>query len=90
MLPCSTPTPKLVRDAIEQAAGGTRAVVIVLDGNDEIDITSARNVALGLAHVHGPALEMARRSGLLAKVGPGHIFLTTSAAVAWANTPATT
>ncbi len=96
---------ELVRDAIEQAAGGHRAVVIILDGNDDIDITSTeqlgkltdylstRNVALGLAHVHGPALEMARRSGLLARVGPGHIFPTTPAAVAWArsvaDTPAT-
>jgi MFS superfamily sulfate permease-like transporter len=91
---------ELVRDAIEQAAEGTRVVVIVLDGNDDIDITSteqlgkltdylsARNVALGLAHVHGPALEMARRSGLLAKVGPGHIFPTTPAAVAWARVTA--
>jgi hypothetical protein len=94
----------LVRDAIEQAAGDARAAVIVLDGNDDIDITSAeqlgkladylsaRNVALGLAHVRGPALELARRSGLLAQIGD-HVFPTTPAAVAWArsvaDTPAT-
>jgi len=59
-----------------------RAVVLVLDGNDNLDITSveqlgklagglaARNVPLGLAHVHGPALEMAERSGLLARSAP--------------------
>jgi sulfate permease, SulP family len=96
---------ELVRHAIEQAAGGTRAVVIVLDGNDDIDITSAeqlekladylsvRDVTLGLAHVHGPVLEMAGRCGLLAKIGADHIFPTTPAAVAWArsvaDTPAT-
>ena len=73
---------ELVRDAIEQAVGNARAVVLVLDGNDNLDITSAeqlgklagglaaRNVPIGLAHVHGPALEMAERSGLLARSAP--------------------
>jgi len=92
---------ELVRDAIEQAAASApdpvRAVVIVLDGNDNLDITSAeelgklagnlnaRDVALGLAHVHGPALKMAERSGLLAAVGADHVFPTTPTAVAWAR-----
>ena len=91
---------ELVRDAIEQAVGSARAVVLVLDGNDNLDITSAeqlgkladglaaRNVPLGLAHVHGPALEMAERSGLLATVGADHVFPTTPAAVAWAQSVA--
>lgn len=95
---------ELVRDAIEQAAASSpdpvSAVVLVLDGNDEIDITSAeqltrlagnlegRNVALGLAHVHGPALQMAERSGLLARIGADHVFPTTPAAVAWARSVA--
>jgi sulfate permease, SulP family len=84
---------ELVRDAIEQAvtssSGPVHAVVLVLDANDDLDITSTeqlekltdtlhgKNVALGLAHVHGPALQMAQRSGLLAKIGPDHIFETT-------------
>ena len=79
-----------MRDAIEQAAVSgpdpVRAVVLVLEGNDNLDITSAeelgklagnlsgRDVALGLAHVHGPALTMAERSGLLAAVGANHVF----------------
>ena len=46
---------------------------------------AARNVPLGLAHVHGPALDMAERSGLLASVGADHVFPTTPAAVAWAQ-----
>jgi MFS superfamily sulfate permease-like transporter len=91
---------ELVRDAIEQSAGSARAVVLVLDGNDNLDITSAeqlgklagglaaRNVPIGLAHVHGPALEMAERSGLLATVGADHVFPTTPAAVAWAQSVA--
>jgi MFS superfamily sulfate permease-like transporter len=93
---------ELVRDAIEQAAGSARAVVLVLDGNDNLDITSAeqlgkladglaaRNVPLGLAHVHGPVLEMAERSGLLASVGADRVFPTTPAAVAWAQSVAST
>jgi high affinity sulfate transporter 1 len=91
---------ELVRDAIEEAADVARAVVVVLDGNDDLDITSAEqlgkladklhagNVTLGLAHVHGPALDMAKRSGLLAKIGAEHIFPTTPAAVAWARSVA--
>jgi hypothetical protein len=49
------------------------------------DDLNGRNVALGLAHVHGPALEMAERSGLLAKIGADRVFPTTLAAVAWAR-----
>ncbi|HEX3191821.1 MAG TPA: sodium-independent anion transporter, partial [Streptosporangiaceae bacterium] len=95
---------EMVRDAIENAvvssAEPVRAVVLVLDGNDNLDITSAeqlgklagslaaRNVPLGLAHVHGPALEMAERSGLLATVGADRVFPTTPAAVAWAQAAA--
>ncbi len=95
---------EVVRDAVEQAAAAApelaRAVVLVLEGNDDLDITSAeqltklagnlraRNVTLGLAHVHGPALGMAERSGLLAAVGADHVFPTTPAAVAWARSVA--
>ena len=35
---------ELVRDAIEQAVGNARAVVLVLDGNDNLDITSAEQL----------------------------------------------
>jgi hypothetical protein len=77
-----------------------RTVVLVLDGNDNLDITSAeqlskladglaaRNVPLGLPHVHGPALEMAERSGLLATADADHVFPITPAAVAWAQSVA--
>jgi SulP family sulfate permease len=75
-------------------------VVLVLDGNDDLDITSteqlgklaenlqARNIALGLVHVHGPVLQMAERSGLLAKVGADRVFPTVPAAAAWARSVA--
>jgi hypothetical protein len=49
---------------------------------------AARDVPLGLAHVHGPALEMAERSGLLASVGADRVFPATPAAVAWAQSVA--
>jgi MFS superfamily sulfate permease-like transporter len=92
---------QLVRDAVERAvaasSGPLYAVVLDLDANDDLDITSteqlekltdhlhARHVAFGIAHMHGPALDMAQRSGLLAKVGPGNVFETTPDAVAWAK-----
>jgi len=95
---------ELVRDAIEQDIGSAtspvHAVVLVLDGNDDLDITSteqlgkladnlqARNIALGLVHVHGPVLQMAERSGLLAKVGADHVFPTVPTAAAWARSVA--
>jgi sulfate permease, SulP family len=92
---------EMVRDAIENAVASSPApiqvVVLDLDANDNLDITSAeqlgkltdslhaRNVALGLTHVHGPALQMAQRSGLLAKIGTDHTFQATPTAVAWAR-----
>ena len=90
-------------DAIELRSPGEggcqvpRAVVLDLDANDELDITSndqlqklvrrlqAEDVALGLAHVHGPVLDMAQRSGLLGDVGPTRVFPTLATAVAWAD-----
>jgi sulfate permease, SulP family len=96
---------EMVRDAIERAVASSpapvRVVVLGLDANDNLDITSAEqlgkladslhasDVALGLTHVHGPALQMAQRSGLLAKIGTDHTFQATPAAVAWARSYAT-
>ena len=90
---------QLVRDAVEHAVaaspGQVHVVVLDLDANDDLDITSteqlekltdhlhARHIAFGIAHMHDPALQVARRSGLLAKIGPGNVFETTPAAVAW-------
>jgi sulfate permease, SulP family len=96
---------ELVREAIESAVASSpapvRAVVLVLDANDDIDITSAEqltkladtlhasNLAFGIAHLHGPAAQMAQRSGLLAKVGADHIFQTNAAAVTWTQSQTT-
>ena len=74
------------------------AVVIDLDGNDELDITSAealvrladklakRGVPFAIAHLHGPAAAIAAKVELLDKVGEGHVFGNLSTAVRWATT----
>ena len=74
------------------------AVVIDLDGNDELDITSAealgrladklakRGVPFAIAHLHGPAAAIGAKVELLDKVGEGHVFGNLSTAVRWATT----
>jgi sulfate permease, SulP family len=89
-----------VRDTIEARsteAGNGGAVVVDLDANNDIDITTAeqlakladtlgkRRIRLALAHLHGSALEMAGRSGLLQRIGTDRVFPTLSAAVGWAQ-----
>ena len=90
-----------VRDDVEadvtSSNGSVKTVVFDLDANDEIDITSAEQleklaetlrkegVVFVLAHLHQPAEEMARATGLLDKVGQDHIFPTVGAAVRWAG-----
>jgi MFS superfamily sulfate permease-like transporter len=72
-------------------------VILDLDANDEIDITSAdclnkladsleaQHVKFVLAHVHQPALHIARHAGLLAKIDDDDIFPNIAAALAWAG-----
>ena len=92
-----------VRDAITAAvdtpidAQPIRAVVLDLDANDELDITSAeqlaklahhlndRDVSLCFAHVHAPVLDVAERAGVFAEIGPDCVFPTVEAAVAAAK-----
>ena len=75
----------------------SNAVIFDLDANDEIDITSAeqleklaegasrQGVAFAFAHLHQPAEDMARATGLLEKVGQDHVFPTVASAVQWAK-----
>ena len=88
-----------VRDAVESivasASTTINAVALDIDANDELDITTTEElvklvkhlqsigVTFGLVHVHGPALQMAERSGLLHLVGRDHVFPDIRAAVAW-------
>ncbi|MGN6696124.1 MAG: SulP family inorganic anion transporter [Aquihabitans sp.] len=81
-------------DASDPPAG---VVVLDLDSNDELDITTAqvllklvraldkRGVELAVAYLHGPAEEIARRAGLLDAIGTDHVFERLGAAVDWAE-----
>jgi sulfate permease, SulP family len=71
---------------VKHPGPATRAVIIDLDANDEIDITSAdmlhkladslerQNSKLVLAHVHQPVLDVAREAGLLNNIGDDRTF----------------
>jgi MFS superfamily sulfate permease-like transporter len=90
-----------VRDSIDDLLGKAtepiRVVVLDLDTNDDIDVTTAdqlvklrhsldgRDVTLCLAHVHAPTLLIAQRAGLIDSAGSNHLFPTVGAAVAWAS-----
>lgn len=83
--------------ALDASEPPARIVILDLDSNDELDITSTealsklvrsldkRGVQLVLAHLHGPAREVARRAGLLDAIGEDHVFANLGAAVAWAD-----
>jgi MFS superfamily sulfate permease-like transporter len=70
-----------------------RVVVIDLEGQDEIDVTTvemlsgmtrqlaAAGIGLYFAEVHAPVLQRARATGLVESVGEDHLFLTVDAAV---------
>jgi sulfate permease, SulP family len=90
-----------VRDDVEADVASSnatvRAVVFDLDANDEVDITSAeqlgklaetlhgKGVDFAIAHLHKPAEDMARATGLMDRVGEDHVFPTVAAAVQWAS-----
>jgi hypothetical protein len=40
-------------------------------------------VAIGLIHVHGPALQTADRAGLLKLIGEDHLFANVPSAASW-------
>lgn len=77
----------------------TRAhtVLLDLDSNDEIDITSVEaliklatalertGTRLGLVHLHGPARDISTRAGLLDHIPAEQIHPTIETAVAWAR-----
>jgi SulP family sulfate permease len=90
-----------VRDSIDDLVGKAknpvRVVVLDLDTNDDIDVTTAdqlvkfrhsldgRDVTLCLAHVHAPTLLIAQRAGLIDSAASDHLFPNVGAALAWAN-----
>jgi MFS superfamily sulfate permease-like transporter len=74
-----------------------KAVVLDLEANDELDITSTdeldrlasalarRSLPLALAHAHDPVLSLLRRSGTLSRIGEDRVFANLDGAVAWAK-----
>jgi SulP family sulfate permease len=86
-----------IDDLVSKAKDPVRVVVLDLDTNDDIDVTTAdqlirlrhslngRDVTLCLAHVHAPTLLIAQRAGIIHSSGSEHLFPTVGAAVAWAG-----
>jgi sulfate permease, SulP family len=87
-----------VTQQLHSSPEAIHTLILDLDANDELDITSSealgklldqlgdRHVRVGLAHVHSTTAEMMRRSGILEKVGADHIFPNLETAVTWAGT----
>ena len=90
-----------ILDLVDAGSPSLRAVILDLDANDDIDITSAehlvklrqslerREVQLRLSHVHAPTLQMAHEIGLIDRSGTEGTFSDIGAAVHWSG-PGTT
>jgi MFS superfamily sulfate permease-like transporter len=84
-------------ELVERASPPVHTVILDLDANDELDITTAevleklvrelgdRQVRVGLAHMHAPAAQMLQQSGVMARLGDDRIFPNLNLAVAWAS-----
>jgi SulP family sulfate permease len=82
-----------IRGFVRDSDPPARAVVLDLDGNDGLDLTSAemlaqevealraRGVDVMVAAAHAPLLTMARRTGLLDRIGDANVHPTIGAAV---------
>jgi sulfate permease, SulP family len=92
-----------VRDRIKTLVGSSnpppRALIIDIGGTDRLDVTSAEmlselvdtmhsaGIDVALADVRQPVIKVARRSGLLRRVGSNRVFHTIDEAVQAARTP---
>src|SRR6202050_4324223 len=86
-----------VTEMIRSSNGTIRTVILDLDANDELDITSTEalakliaeladhHVLVGLAHVHATTADMIRQSATEGKPGADQIFPNLDSAVAWAG-----
>jgi MFS superfamily sulfate permease-like transporter len=93
-----TPFRDTVTQLVSSSPEAIHTLILDLDANDELDITSSealeklldelggRHVRIGLAHVHATTAEMMRREGILDRVGTDHIFPNLEIAVTWAST----
>ncbi len=95
-----------LRDTVSQlvrsAAEPVHTVILDLDANDEIDITSSetlgkligelheRHVRVALAHVHATVADTIRRAGVITgEPVPDRLFPNLDSAAAWASTDST-
>ncbi len=89
-----------VSNLVESSDPPAHTLILDLDANDELDITTAealeklaaglyeRHVRVGLAHAHATTVEMMERSGILERLERDRIFPNLDAAVAWARSDA--
>jgi sulfate permease, SulP family len=87
-----------VTEMVQESERPIGTVILDLDANDDLDITSTealtklveelagRDVRVALAHVHATAADMIRRSASDGKPGPDRILPNLGSAVAWAST----
>jgi len=87
----------VILDLVDAASSPLRAVVLDLDANDDIDITSAehlvklqqslkrRDIQLRLSHVHAPTLQMAHDVGLIDHPRNRDTFPDIDTAVHWSD-----
>ncbi len=89
-----------IESLLQSSAEPVRCVVIDLDANDDLDITSSEKlgklvhdlldhgIQVAFAHFHEPALDMARRAGVLDELDAAPVFETMAEAVGWATSVA--
>jgi SulP family sulfate permease len=87
-----------ISDMIHRSNGTIHTLILDLDANDELDITSTetlaklagelahRNVRVALAHVHTTTADMIRRSAIGGQPGPDRMFPNLGSAATWAAT----
>jgi SulP family sulfate permease len=86
-----------VTELVRAAGPGVHTVILDLDANDDLDITSSevleklaaalgrQHVRFALAHLHAPARDMLTHFGLTGEEGSCRVFPTLEAAVSWAR-----
>jgi MFS superfamily sulfate permease-like transporter len=89
----AAPTRDRIKRLVGTAAQTPRAVILEVGANDELDVTGAETlreltltlrsagIDLALADVRHRVVDMARRTGLLDELGPGHVFRTVDEAI---------
>jgi SulP family sulfate permease len=87
-----------VKAMVDDMEPPSRAVILDSTAQDQLDLTSinmlkslvrelqGKGIAVYVAEVHAPVLELAHHTGLLDLLGEDHVFPTVDAAVRWLQT----